>query len=111
MITVKDAQGVPYDGPGHFGVFGIKKITDQVGKHFICNYSYFLPNGGCVMGAAPKERIYYMISGNMTCNGKDGEKHELGPGDLIYIGAGEERDMVITGGKPAEVLVIMATKE
>jgi len=111
MITVKDAQGIPYDGPGHFNVFGIKKITGEQAKHFIVNYSYFLPNGGCVMGAAPKERIYFMVSGNMTCNGKDGEKHELGPGDMIYIAPGEERDMVITGGKPAEVLVIMATSE
>ena len=111
MITVRNAEGIPYDGPGHFNVYGIKKITDQQAKHMIVNYSYFLPNGGCVMGSAPKERIYYMISGNMTCNGKDGEKHELCPGDLIYIGPGEERDMVITGGKPAEVLVIMATKE
>ncbi len=111
MITVKNAEGIPYDGPGHFGVFGIKKITDVQAKYFICNYSYFLPNGGCVMGAAPKERIYYMISGRMTCNGKAGEKHVLETGDLLYIGPGEERDMVIMDGKPAEVLVIMAKNE
>ena len=110
MITVKDAQGIPYDGPGHFNVYGIKKITTDQAKHFIINYSYFLPAGGCVMGSAPKERVYYMISGNMTCNGKNGEKHDLGPGDLIYIAPGEERDMVIKE-RPAEVLVIMATAE
>lgn len=110
MITVRDAQGIPYDGPGHFNVYGIKKITNEQAKHFIINYSYFLPEGGCVMGAAPKERVYYMVSGNMTCNGKNGEKHDLGPGDLIYIAPGEERDMVIKG-RPAEVLVIMATEE
>ena len=111
MITVRDAQGIPYDGPGHFNVYGIKKITGDQAKHFICNYSYFQPNGGAEFGAAPKERIYYMISGTMTCNGENGEKHELNPGDLLYIGAGEKRDMVITGGKPAEVLVIMAKEE
>jgi glyoxylate utilization-related uncharacterized protein len=110
MIKVKDAEGIPYDGPGHFNVYGIKKITGEQAKHFICNYSYFQPNGGCVMGGAPLERIYFMISGTMTCNGKNGEKHYLEPGDLLYIGPGEERDIVITGGKPAEVLVIMATK-
>ena len=108
MIKVKNAEGTPYDGPGHFGVFGIKKITPEQAKHFIVNYSYFLPNGGCVMGAAPKERVYYMISGTMTCNGKNGEKHELGPGDLIYIAAGEERDMKVVGGKPCEVLVVLS---
>jgi quercetin dioxygenase-like cupin family protein len=111
MITVKNTEGIPYDGPGHFNVYGIKKITGEQAKHFMVNYSYFLPNGGCVMGASPKERIYYVISGNMTCNGANGEKHELGPGDLLYIAPGEQRDMVMTGGKPVEVLVIMATKE
>jgi len=111
MIKVKDAEGIPYDGPGHFGVYGIKKVTPDQAKHFMCNYSYFSPNGGADMGAAPRERIYYVVSGTMTCNGKNGEKHDLGPGDLLYIAAGEERDMVVTGGKPCEVLVIIATKE
>jgi quercetin dioxygenase-like cupin family protein len=110
MIKVKDAQGTAYEAPGHFGVFGIKKITGEQAKHFMVNYSYFQPNGGCSMGASPLERIYFMMSGTMTCNGKNGERHDLEPGDLLYIGPGEERDMVITGGKPAEVLVILATK-
>ena len=65
MIKVKNAEGISYDGPGHFGVYGIKKITGEQAKHFICNYSYFQPNGGCVMGAAPLERIYFMMSGTM----------------------------------------------
>ena len=111
MIKVKDAQGTSYEGPGHFNVYGIKKITGEQAKHFIVNYSYFQPNGGSVMESAPQERVYYMVNGTMTVNGKNGEKHDLEPGDLLYIGPGEERDMVITGGKPAEVLVIIATKE
>jgi mannose-6-phosphate isomerase-like protein (cupin superfamily) len=38
------------------------------------------------MGVSPKERVYYAVSGSLTVNGKDGEKHDLGPGDRIYIG-------------------------
>ena len=111
MIKVKDAEGISYDGSGHFNVYGIKKITPDQAKHFMVNYSYFQPNGGSIMEPGARERVYYMVKGNMTVNGKNGEKHELGPGDLLYIGAGEEREMVITGGKPAEVFVIIATKE
>ena len=37
------------------------------------------------------------------------EKHVLNEGDLIYIAPGEERDMIINGGKPAEVLVTIVT--
>ena len=111
MIKVKDAEGISYDGSGHFNVYGIKKITPDQAKHFMVNYSFFQPNGGSIMEPGARERVYYMIKGNMTVNGKNGEKHELGPGDLLYIAAGEEREMVITGGKPAEVFVVIATKE
>ena len=38
MIKVKDAQGTAYEAPGHFGVFGIKKITGEQAKHFMVNY-------------------------------------------------------------------------
>ncbi len=108
MFKVKNAQGIPYEGAGHFNVFGLKKVTGEIAKRLMVNYSYFLPNGSCIKGASPTERVYFMVSGTMTCNGKDGEKHDLEPGDLLYIAAGDERDIVITGGKPAEVLVVMA---
>jgi glyoxylate utilization-related uncharacterized protein len=71
-------------------------------------YSYFQPNGGAEMSSSPKERVYYVVKGSITVRGKD-EEHVLGPGDLIYIAPGEERDMVINNGKPAEVLVFIVT--
>ena len=40
---------------------------------------------------------------------RKGEKHVLEAGDLVYIAPGEERDMVVNGGKPAEVLVLIIT--
>jgi quercetin dioxygenase-like cupin family protein len=42
-------------------------------------------------------------------NGPGDESHLLNEGDLIYIAPGEERDMVINNGKPAEVLVFIVT--
>ncbi len=108
MISIKDAEGKPYDAPKHFGVFGIMKITQEQSKRITINYSYFQPNGGAEMSSSDKERVYYIVSGSITVNGK-GEKHVLNAGDLIYIGPGEERDMVINGGKPAEVLVLIVT--
>ncbi|MBN1833666.1 MAG: cupin domain-containing protein [Deltaproteobacteria bacterium] len=59
------------------------------------------------MGASPKERVYYAVSGSLIVKGKDGKKHDFRPGDRIYIGPCKERDMVINGGKPFEVLAIM----
>ena len=109
MISVKDAKGTPYDAAKHFGVFGLQKITEAQSRRITVCYSYFQPNGGAEMSSSPKERVYCVVSGSITVNGPDDEKHILNAGDIIYIAPGEERDMVINDGKPAEVLVIIIT--
>jgi quercetin dioxygenase-like cupin family protein len=112
MISVKDAQGTPYDAAKHFEVYGLQKITEAQSKRTTVCYSYFQPNGGAEMSASPKERVYYIVKGSITVNGRDvSETHVLNEGDLIYIAPGEERDMVINGGKPAEVLVFIITPD
>jgi glyoxylate utilization-related uncharacterized protein len=108
MISVKDAKGTPYDAPKHSGVFGLKKFVEGQTKRTSVMYSYFQPNGGAEMSASDKERVYYVVKGSITVNGP-GESHVLNAGDLIYIGPGEQRDMVINDGKPAEVLVFVVT--
>jgi quercetin dioxygenase-like cupin family protein len=109
MISVKDAKGTPYDAAKHFGVYGLKKITEEQSRRTTVCYSYFQPNGGAEMSASDKERVYYVVNGSITVNGKGEKRHVLNPGDLIYIAPGEERDMVINDGKPAEVLVFIVT--
>ena len=108
MISIKDAQGKQYDAPKHFGVYGLQKITENDSKRTTVCYSYFQPDGGAEMSPSPKERVYYVVSGSITVCGP-GEEHVLDAGDCIYIGPGEERDMKINGGKPAEVLVFIVT--
>jgi len=49
-----------------------------------------------------------VANGSITVNGKN-ETHVLNKGDLIFIGANEEREMKVIGGKPAEVLVFIIT--
>jgi len=44
MISVKDAEGIPYDAIKHSGVYGIKKITEDQSKRITVSYSYFQPN-------------------------------------------------------------------
>jgi quercetin dioxygenase-like cupin family protein len=108
MISVKDAQGTPYNASKHFGVYGLQKISEAQSDRITICYSYFQPNGGAELASSPKERIYYVVNGSITVSGK-GEAHVLNPGDLIYIAPGEERSVVINGGKPAEVLVMIVT--
>ena len=108
MISVKDTEGKQYEAAKHSEVYGLQKITEAQSKRTTVCYSYFQPNGGAEMGSSPKERVYYVVKGSITVSGKN-EKHVLNEGDLIYIAPGEERDMVINGGKPAEVLVFIVT--
>ncbi len=108
MISVKDAQGTTYDAAKHWQVYGLQKITEAQSKRTTVCYSYFQPNGGAEMSASAKERVYYVVRGSITVSGPN-EKHVLNKGDLIYIAPGEERDMTINNGKPAEVLVFIIT--
>ncbi len=108
MISVKDAEGTPYDAPKHSGVYGLKKLTEEQSRRTTVCYSYFFPNGGAEMTASDKERVYHVVKGSITVSGQS-ETHVLNEGDMIYIAPGEERDMVINNGKPAEVLVIIVT--
>jgi len=108
MISVKDAQGAPYDAAKHWQVYGLQKITEAQSQRTTVCYSYFQPNGGAEMSSSPKERVYYVVKGSITVSGPN-EKHVLDQGDLIYIAPGEERDMTINNGKPAEVLVFIIT--
>ncbi len=108
MISVKDARGTQYEAAKHWEVYGLQKITETQSNRTTVCYSYFQPNGGAEMSSSPKERVYYVVKGSITVSGKD-EKHVLDAGDLIYIAPGEERDMTINDGKPAEVLVFIVT--
>lgn len=107
MISVKDAQGVPYEAAKHWGVYGLKKVTEEQSKRTSVFYSYFQPNGGAEMSSSDKERVYFVVNGSITVRGK--EEHVLNAGDVIYIAPGEERDIVINNGKPAELLVFVVT--
>ncbi len=109
MISVKDAEGRPYDAAKHSGVYGLQKLTEVDSKRITVCYSYFQPDGGAEMCPSPKERVYYVTKGSITVNGKDGETHVIDEGGMVYIAPGEERDMVINNGKPAEVLVFIVT--
>ena len=108
MISVKDAKGTQYDAAKHSEVYSLQKITEAQSKRTTVCYSYFQPNGGAEMSSSPKERVYYVVKGSITVCGPD-EEHLLNEGDLIYIAPGEERDMIINNGKPAEVLVFIVT--
>ncbi|MDP2916303.1 MAG: cupin domain-containing protein [Dehalococcoidia bacterium] len=107
MLLIKKGEGEPYEAKRHFNCWSmLKLIPDKNSRRLNIGLSYFLPNGGAEMAASPLERAYYVISGSLRVKGKT-EEYILQPGDLFYIGAGEEREIRVVGTDPANILVIM----
>ncbi|MEM1515153.1 MAG: cupin domain-containing protein [Thermoproteota archaeon] len=105
-VELKDAK--PYEAPGHFGMVALRlqhKETTGV-KSFWVGLSHFLPEGGAEMSAANFERVYIMISGEMTVVTEHGEELILRPLDSLYIPSGEKRYLVNRTNMPATMLVI-----
>jgi mannose-6-phosphate isomerase-like protein (cupin superfamily) len=57
--------------------------------------------------ASPSERTYFILSGSMRVKGKS-EEYLLEPGDMLYIGPGEEREIQVPGTEPCTVLLSIA---
>jgi quercetin dioxygenase-like cupin family protein len=107
MKLIKHGQGVQYEAPGHFNCYAMNKLgVGQDTKRLAIGMSHFLPGGGAQMSSSAKERAYYVLSGTLKITGKN-EEYEINPGDLIYIGAGEERAFQAMGTEPATILVII----
>ena len=105
MKLVKHGDGVSYQAKGHFSCYPMNKlVVEKDTKRLTVGMSHFLPGGGAEMSSSPKERAYYVLSGSLQINGKN-DKFVLSPGDLIYIGPGEERSFTVLGNEPASILV------
>jgi len=73
--------------------------------------SYFLPNGGAEMDTSPLEKIYVVLSGEITIELEDGSTEILGVMDSCYIPGNEARAVRNEGNSIATMLVIMPYPE
>jgi len=107
MKLIGKEAGEPYEAKRHFNCWSVQKLLlGEDIQRLNISLSHFLPHGGAEMSASPLERAYYLINGSMLVKGKT-EEHILERGDLLYIGAGEEREISVLGTEPATILVIM----
>lgn len=107
MKLIKKSQGKLSQAKRHFGQLSVTKIKPEEGtQRLSVSCSHFLPQGGAEMYPSSIERAYYCISGSLMVRGKEGEQYLLEPGDLLYIGPGEDRSIEVVGNEPATALVI-----
>ncbi|WP_005037770.1 cupin domain-containing protein [Holophaga foetida] len=105
---VKNCQ--PYEAPKHFNMSALRlhgKDESGITKFWV-GMSHFLPKGGAEYDESPVEKVYFVLSGEVTVYSKDEkEKFVLGPTDSIHIGSGEGRTLVNESNLPATMLVIV----
>src|SRR2546423_7896189 len=108
MEITRLADAKPYDAPKHFDMRGLRLqgFDASAAEAFWVGLSTFLPGGGAEMDATPLEKVYVVISGEVTIATEDGET-TLGPLDSCRVAPGEARSIVNRTNLPALMLVAM----
>jgi quercetin dioxygenase-like cupin family protein len=108
QITRFDAAN-RYDAPKHFDMRSLRLQGFEVSasKFAWVGLSHFLPQGGAEMDASPLEKIYVVLSGEITVELGDGSTHLLKPMDSCHIPGGEARAIRNGGNAVATMLVVM----
>lgn len=112
MQVTRKKDAMPYGAPNHFGVGALRLQGWEASKseNFWVGHSTFEPGGGTTMEATPLEKVYVVLTGEVTVI-SGGRPVTLGVLDSCHIPAGEERQVMNESGAPATMLVIMPYPE
>jgi quercetin dioxygenase-like cupin family protein len=109
MIVRKFAEAKPYEAPNHRGYSSLRLFGAEAGgsKEMIVGLSHFLPGGGAGPDSSPTEKVYTVISGELTVivGGKETVLKAL---DSCFIGADEEREIINRGNNVVTMLVAVS---
>ena len=112
MQVVRFADAKPYVAPKHFDVNCVRLQGMEASDAKTCwvGLSSFEPGGGAEMDATPIEKIYVVLSGQITVS-VEGENAILGPHDSCVLGPNEARSVTNSGSEVATMLVVMPYPE
>lgn len=109
MQITRFADAQRYDAPKHFDMRSLRLqgLEASAARFAWVGLSHFLPQGGAEMDAGPLEKIYVVLSGEVTLQLADGSNHVLQALDSCHIPAGESRAIRNHGNAIATMLVVM----
>ena len=112
MHVTRLADARPYEAAKHFGMTGLRLQGHEASpsQNFWVGLSHFLPGGGAEMSASPLERVYVVLSGEVTVTTAEGAT-VLKAHDSCRLGGGETRAILNASNLPASMLVIMPYPE
>ena len=108
MLIKRFEDASPYDAPHHWGVVGLRLqgFEDGGPTNQWVGYSQFLPGGGAGPDSTPFEKVYVVLSGEMTLEW-DGQSAVLGPMDSCTIPPGQIRRIENRANHVCTVLVVV----
>jgi quercetin dioxygenase-like cupin family protein len=109
MHVTRHAQAAPYSARGHFDMVGLRLqgMEASPSQHFWVGLSTFQPRGGAESSASDAEKVYVVLSGEITIVTDAGEI-TLGALDSCHLAPGERRSIVNRSDAPASMLVVMS---
>ncbi|MGB0664090.1 MAG: cupin domain-containing protein [Pontibacterium sp.] len=101
-------EALPYDAPNHFECKALRLAGFEEGssENFWVGCSHFLPGGGAGPDSSPLEKVYIVLSGELTVE-VNGETHTAGAMDSVVIPADEIRKIINNGNTVVTMLVVM----
>lgn len=108
MRVKRFADATPYEAPNHRGVVGLRLQGFEPGgpTNQWIGYSQFLPGGGAGPDSTPFEKVYVVLSGQMTVV-TDGKETVLGEMDSCTIAPDEVREIVNRSNHTCHMLVVI----
>jgi glyoxylate utilization-related uncharacterized protein len=109
MQITRFSEAERYDAPKHFDMRSLRlQGFDLTASKFAwVGLSHFLPQGGAEMDAGALEKIYVILSGEVTVALADGTRHTLRALDSCHIPPGESRAIRNESNDVATMLVVM----
>ena len=99
-----------YEAANHFGCtsFRLQGQAASDVENFTVGLTHFLPGGGCEHELSALEKVYVVLSGEVTVV-TDTDEVTLGPKDSCHIPAHEARSVINRSNEVATIVVVMPT--
>ncbi|MFT6928305.1 MAG: quercetin dioxygenase-like cupin family protein [Psychromonas sp.] len=107
ITRFEDAK--PYDAPKHYNMLGLRLqgFDASLSENFWVGLSQFLPGGGAEMDSSPLEKVYIVLSGEITITLGNGEETILKAQDSCFLAPNEARAIENRSNTTAHMYVIM----
>ncbi|MDA4844088.1 cupin domain-containing protein [Hoeflea poritis] len=108
MLIKRFNEAEPYEAPNHQACTSLRLAGfSEVGpENYWVGCSHFLPGGGAGPDASPLEKVYVVLSGQLTVKA-EGKIEVAGPMDTVFIPGGEEREIRNEGNDVVTMIVVM----